>query len=500
MLSEFLSREVELQTKFGIIQNCFSSSLLGNASISSTTENIHKDHTTDERIINKPVKKCIFCCKLHNINKCDKFLALSVSDRWQFIKKNKVCHRCLENRSHKFNLCKTKSPCSVGGCIYKHHSLLHNLDNNQNMLSHADVKNYFASDSESETTVKVPVNIEAIKKETESCDLEVTAHAATVPSTPSVSKSESRPLLKIVEVLVTGPKGTVQTYALLDDGCTTTFIDSEISKRVGIEGPTKRARIDCVGGLVRDCDVEYVNFKIKGRHCIDSYEVRGARSVENLGINYRSTVNREDICKYSYLSDLGDVLCSEEAQPKLIIGVDNWHLTIAKSIRKGKSHQPVAIYTALGWVLYGFVSSKTSKTDFLHHTNISDSPNNEFSIDSAIKDYYRLDSIGIVTKDHRGESDTHALKILHETVRRLPEGHFEAGLLWRPNIMNVPNSFKLALSRFLCLEKKMKADTSYANVYRENINTMLDKKYAEECTTPVGYYMVSSTFWRHSRS
>uniref|UniRef100_A0A2A4IX21 Peptidase aspartic putative domain-containing protein n=1 Tax=Heliothis virescens TaxID=7102 RepID=A0A2A4IX21_HELVI len=487
MLSDYLAREVELQTRFGVLD--FYS--LTPSTTPSAEGGTHSDKSiqglpekkSSNSVVNKTVNKCIFCSKLHDINKCDKFLTLSVNERWQFIKKNKVCHRCLENRSHRFNLCKVNSPCGVGGCTYKHHSLLHNLDNDQNVLAHADLEDTL--DSESEPPLST--DVEGEKQDPDNCDVEVSAHATAIRPSSSVSKPKTRPLLKVVAVHITGPQGTVETHALLDDGCTTTFIDSDIAKRVGIEGPNKRVRIDCVGGLSRDCDIQFVNFIIKGRDCTDSYQINSARSVKNLGINYRASVNREDICKYSYLADLGDVLCCEEVQPMLIIGVDNWKLTVADSVRAGKDHQPVAVHTALGWVLYGFVSSRTSKVDFLHHADMSEKPDDDFSIENAIKDYYKLDSIGIMKKDHRGNSDTHALKILDETVHRLPDGHFEAGLLWRSDIKDVPNNFKLALSRFLSLEKKMQSDTQYANMYRDNIKAMFDKKYAEECTAaPVG--------------
>ncbi|XP_059046024.1 uncharacterized protein LOC131841722 [Achroia grisella] len=109
-------------------------------------------------------------------------------------------------------------------------------------------------------------------------------------------------------------------------------------------------------------------------------------------------------------------------------------------------------------------------------------------LESLIKENYHLDSIGITKKDFHSINDKRALAILNETTQRLPSGRFETGLLWRPDIISIPNSYKLALSRFHSLERKFKKDQNYAEAYKQYINGMIEKDYAELCTNipPLG--------------
>ena len=66
-------------------------------------------------------KKCAFCeSQLHEIYKCDKFLGLAVKERVDFVKKNKLCFRCL--RYHLIKNCSSKYSCKT--CQKNHNSLL----------------------------------------------------------------------------------------------------------------------------------------------------------------------------------------------------------------------------------------------------------------------------------------------------------------------------------------------------------------------------------------
>ncbi|WP_337233142.1 hypothetical protein, partial [Vibrio cholerae] len=53
--------------------------------------------------------------------------------------------------------------------------------------------------------------------------------------------------LKIVPVRVSGPKGEVDTHALLDDGSTVTLIDADVAKKIGARGPLDPLLIEAIG-------------------------------------------------------------------------------------------------------------------------------------------------------------------------------------------------------------------------------------------------------------
>lgn len=464
LLSNFLSHEVDLAMQFGYVTEATTSShrerthavseaglAQGSCAKLGNKKNGNEDHLF-----------CLCCEREHLLSNCDKFKKMTVDDRWQFIKEKKVCYRCLKEGSHNFRYCnRNKTMCEINNCNRKHHTLLHNPNYSRIPSAHI-----------SENKQTEPSKSQQLGEGSE----QVIINTAAIPQDATL-----RPLLKIVPVTVTGPVGSVDTFALLDDGSTATFIDSEVANQIGAKGPAAQIHLDCVGGLSRDSAIQYVDFKIKGKHASATHLIRGARSINNLGL-VRQTATQDSITSYLHLRDLTNELCYVDAKPTLIIGIDNWHLSVACETRQGLSKsQPVAIKTVLGWVVFGFSSSRTKPMEFAYHVSLSEYSDPRRELEVLIKEQYKLDVIGITKLEHRSVDDQRALQILNTTARRLPSGRFEVGLLWKTDNPVVPDSYPLALARFKSIEKQMLRDPQYAKRYSQNIHDMLDKGYAEQC-------------------
>ncbi|XP_060810108.1 uncharacterized protein LOC106135933 [Amyelois transitella] len=443
LLSQFLDYETEVRNKFGYIENF---NLLGAPSQKNkgkvvTTEcTVTSSESEESSAARKHIQLNCRYCNLtnHAIETCRKFLALSVDDRWRWAKEQKVCHRCLKRGNHKYRFCKSKDACVEALCGKRHHKLLHRSSHEVNL----------AIDSEDQSASQSVSNLSQ----------QVITHT---DMKPNLNIYPLKPLLKIIAVTIKGPTRSYDTYALLDDGSTGTFIDFKISKLIGAA-------------------IELVNFDIRGRNCNDFYHIK-ARSLDNLNLGTRQTVCKEFVNSYSHLLDISDDVIYENAEPTILIGVDNWHLTISRETRSGTRSQPVACRTALGWVLYGVAQSKTKQVEFVNHCTLDDCD----EIKSMIKDYFKLDSIGITKKELRSSSDERAIRILDNTAHRLPNGQYEVGLLWRDDNLCIPDgSYNLALSRYMSLERKFAKDPQYANQYRVNVQTTIDKGYVESCEFP----------------
>lgn len=107
---------------------------------------------------------------------------------------------------------------------------------------------------------------------------------------------------------MSGPTGSVDTYALFDDGSTATFVDSEVTDKIGSRGPEKQIHLDCVGGLGKDAKVQYVNFTIRGRHSIETHTITRARSIVGLGAA-RQRASRDCVQNYQHLADIANEFC-----------------------------------------------------------------------------------------------------------------------------------------------------------------------------------------------
>ncbi|XP_063365858.1 uncharacterized protein LOC134654324 [Cydia amplana] len=388
-----------------------------------------------------------------------------------------------------------KKVCSVEGCELRHHKLLHGSKFERVVTAHVDAEDNdgAADDDSDDDDEQVPSTSGVIAPAAPSLpeasvaaplpddsEHDILTHAtSSSPELPSV-----RPLLKVVAVTVSGPSGSVDTFALLDDGSSGTYIDSKISSRIGVKTCDRLIHVDCVLGLSKDVKVQYVNFNIQGRHSTKVHSITKARSINGLDAA-RQCAHQDSVRKYPYLADIAGQFCYGDIKPMLIIGLDNWHLSFATDVRKGTKTQPAAILTALGWVLFGCGCSKTKRVDVVNHITVSkpDSDSDRFTLEQLIREQFKIDSIGISKKEARNADDERAIQVLESTAHRLPVGRFEVGLLWKADNLDIPDSYKLALSRFLSLEKKMSKDPRYAERYRRNIHDMLTKEYAEQCSS-----------------
>ncbi|CAG7830601.1 unnamed protein product [Allacma fusca] len=116
-----------------------------------------------------------------------KFKAVTVDERWKFVKQNRCCMLCLRV-GHIASNCKVTTKCTHDGCDKRHHKLLHNM--------------------------KVPND-----------------EAATVNTVTT-----SQALLKIIPVTLKGEHEEVHTYALLDEGATVTLLDEDVANELKLDG------------------------------------------------------------------------------------------------------------------------------------------------------------------------------------------------------------------------------------------------------------------------
>ena len=86
-------------------------------------EVVTDDENTCLTVMGVKLPSCTFCSEgRHLLNKCEKFLKISVKDRFRFIQKEKRCANCLSPK-HKTKECTSTYRCLT--CGLNHHTLLH---------------------------------------------------------------------------------------------------------------------------------------------------------------------------------------------------------------------------------------------------------------------------------------------------------------------------------------------------------------------------------------
>ena len=146
--------------------------------------------------------ECAMCRQTHKIHGCDKFLALTVTERAEFAGRSGLCFNCLRG-GHISARCTCEERCGAENCGKRHHTLLHN---GQRVFPR---RNAAGGAPQS------------------------TKHVGTAEA-----ESRGQILLQVVPITVHGPAGSHTTHALLDLGSQVTLVTDDLCDRLGISGPS----------------------------------------------------------------------------------------------------------------------------------------------------------------------------------------------------------------------------------------------------------------------
>ena len=339
---------------------------------------------------------CAYCEKDHHLYKCKKFLSLNVNDRWKWVKEEKLCFRCIL-ANHRRDTCRAKS-CNVSGCTKPHNRLLHALPQP-------------SAEPDSPQPSEDPPTTAATVAQLFSCDMPV-----------------KHTYLKVVPVSVCGPKGSIDTYALLDEGSTVSLLDQDVALRIGTQGPTTAMEINTLKGRYTDTSSSSVNIQVRGQYSKKAHNLTNVRTMRSLKL-MTQTISRAEIEHLSHLKGLLDRVSYVDAEPKLLIGQDNWHLIVTKRIRRGKKNQPVASYTGLGWVLHGFAATTHNLSEPSAYAVYKATSRSNDELQEEMRKHFALEAIGITPKAKLSSHDERALQILKKETKNIGD-RYEVPLLW----------------------------------------------------------------------
>nr|AAQ09229.1 polyprotein [Antheraea mylitta] len=463
-LRKFLEHEADLWSTLAPIEA---------ASNVNKRYNAKQVHTTQSQVSDSYNKSnCLLCDNEHRLIECRRFKEATTDKKWAVVKKNRLCFKCL-GQKHSRDNCRAP-PCRR--CGKPHHTVLHAEANHSPPARPAPRPS-------SQGHASPPRKEESSTERSRHRDSSMNKEDAAVKSIYAAADGKEV-YLKMIPVDVYGPAGSTRVLALLDEGSTVSLLDEEVAHRIGAKGKPDLLVLETVGGkLIEKQDSQQVDIKVKGAHRRDKRILKGVRTIGNLKLAPQH-VSLEVIEKCEHLKRMSELVYSKE-RPTLLIGQDNWELIVSRRVIKGRPNEPVASLTSLGWVLHGCCdASNMSPVKFVNHCR---QPTEEANIEEMMKKHFDLESIGIQQRRPSNDADDRALKILESTTKRLPDGRFESGLLWKSDSEGLPNNYTLAHHRLKGIERKLDRDIALKEEYGKQVQHLLDSGYAEEApsgTTP----------------
>ena len=390
---------------------------------------------------------CLRCNKPgHELVDCPEFNEDSIEDRWNLVAGKRLCFSCFQT-GHQTAICpNNKQPCGKNGCKMSHNPLLHRGQNS-------------------------------------------------VPARTNFCGTSKEVLLRVIPVNLSGPNGTIRTYALLDDGSTVTMIDKSTANSLGLSGPTKSLCLQWTNMMLQtEDDSQVVSFKISGvGPDAKEFVLKNVQTISSLDLATHTIDVPNLQAEWPHLANV-PAESMHAVKPSLIIGEDNILLTIPRSVRHAGWNDPVASKTLLGWVIHGTTSFPKRVDKVLVHHNCEQ---DDRELNEMVKRSFSMEAFGVLlpAKKLLTQQDARGLFILESTVKRV-ESQFEAGLLWAYDDVQMPSgSRQTALHRLHCMERKMDKDEAFAKLYCEKINEYLDKGYAFKLNYSDAMAVTKKTFY-----
>ena len=383
---------------------------------------------------------CWACGGNHILDKCSELSSREHDEKIRVLRDLNVCFGCLR-KGHRASNCVNKKKCEK--CEKWHPTILHRAQKDKDEAT------------ASSNTVLLTVNSSEKK-----ISVFMSGNGGTHGS------------MSVVPVKIKFQGRVVETRAFLDNGSNVSFCTRDLLKKLGCE-----------------CDFFEVNLNVStmnGRKVMKCANVPGLVvsdvagnnditlppifATDKIPVEEDDIVNLKDLECWEHLDDIP--FCSSSADIGLMIGnnvpqaLEPWEIVNSRC-----PGEPYAFRTLLGWVVSGVSHGRTNFVS-VHRTSLD-------QLDKELISSYNRDLQDLASCRHQlsGE-DRLWLKVVDEGCRQVDYQNYEIPLPIKKELCTLPNTRPVALSRLNSLKKKFK-DENYFEQYKDFINKLLEKGYAE---------------------
>ena len=164
------------------------------------------------------------------------------------------------------------------------------------------------------------------------------------------------------------------------------------------------------------------------------------------------------------------------SEPKLIAAL--------KAAVTGDKHEPTATYTLLGWFVGGPVSPKVTHSAFavtfmgsVDEEEAQQPPDSDQALRQAMQRLWEADGESLrrhLPQPQLTQSEKKAISEFHDTLQRLSDGRYQAGLLWKNN-RPLPRNYHEALKMYQALEQQLERCPQMRLNFNQTISEWINK-------------------------
>ncbi len=279
-----------------------------------------------------PRPPCTLCQEDHGLGRCEKFRALSPSDRKALLVKEGRCFLCFQ-KGHSVARCRFSFKCVQ--CGRRHHTLIHGADVNSGSV-------YCTMEEEEEDYEGAAISL--------SYGMLAQGRDESPPAPTKVRVS-----LRTVPVHLINPFNgkMVETNAMLDDGCTgSAILDEALARELGLKGQVRWTSTEGVGGHVTRYQTVYTCVKVVNAITKAGFLIPAQVMKQPAG-TYQPIDWSNQKKHFSHLAPLPLPAPVAGVGVGIMIGNQNPSIMVSREEVIGDEADPVARRTLLGWTVVG---------------------------------------------------------------------------------------------------------------------------------------------------
>ena len=406
--------------------------------------------------------KCCYCKQHHPSASCK--TVTDVAQRIVILKKSGRCFICLK-RHHMSRNCRSTVSCSL--CNGRHHISICKQHDSNGQSAGGSGNSSAQSRTVSSSTTQAPLTL---------------GHTPSTTTGLYCVNSDTPVLLQTAQAYVhkpTSPACGVTIRLMLDGGSQRSYITERVREALGLESEgtevvniktfgsetTKLQSVDSVTATIHSKEGNQINVLFSTVPLI--CEPLSCQPVAYTRQQYRH-LSELDLADSSSVGD--------ELHIDALIGSDHYWQLVTGRVVRGDSG-PTAIHTHLGWVLSGPVGGTSdnnhSNLHSSHSLHILHSSDSSSSLDSSLKAFWELESLGI-------KQDEPSVYEEFKKNIEFKNGRYEVGLPWRTSQKKLPSNFTLAKKRLEGLLNRLRHNPDVRREYHAVIQDQLRQGIIEE--------------------